>query len=100
MSQKISKLDGQNYNCLDFKILESSLKQGGIDDMTDLDLEKEQFKEEGIIPNKVAKADAEVFGLRKAYFDIFKPVNPSTPGVWKLEKDASGSEYIVRSDGE
>ncbi len=100
MSQKISKLDTQNYNCLDFGILQSSLKEEDFEEMSELEKSQEEFKTSGSIPKKVAMKDIQSFGLRRAYFDIFKPSNPSTSGIWRLEKADDGSEWIVRSDGE
>ena len=96
---RISRLDdaGGNMNLSD---IEAALEQDAIEEMTPDELEAKAFADEGAIPNKIAKEKAEGFGIRKAYFDVWKPVDESKVGIWHLSKDEDGSEWIVRADSE
>jgi hypothetical protein len=97
MSIKISKID-QNYSAIDFNSLKNGIEDADREDLTTEDLSKEAFAKSGTIPSRVALASASQFGLRKAYFDIWKPANPETKGVWKLSKEADGTEWITQEE--
>ena len=66
--------------------------------MDEKELIRHAFVKQGAIPNKVALASASEFGLKHAYFDVYKPADDTKKGVWIIEKDASGIEFIVRAD--
>ena len=98
MTIKISRLDefGSQF---DTKFLEAAIEQDNRDNMSPEEVQIAEYTQNGIIPNKVAIGKASTFGLRRAYFDIFKHENNSTKGVWQLQKDADGNEFIVKADG-
>jgi hypothetical protein len=100
MTIRISRLDDTSGDFNDLNSLEAALEQDAVEEMSPEELEVKAFTEQGIIPARVASSKASTFGLRHAYFDVYKPVNTSTKGVWQLEKDADGNEYIVRADAE
>lgn len=98
MTIRISRLDDASGDFNDLKSLEAALEQDAIEEMSPAELETKAFTESGIIPDRVASSQAKSFGLRHAYFDVWKPVDTSAKGVWHLQKDADGNEYIVRAD--
>lgn len=98
MTIRISRLDDASGDFNDLKSLEAALEQDTIEEMSPEELEVKAFTEQGIIPSRVASSKASSFGLRHAYFDVYKPINTSNQGVWQLQKDANGNEYIVRAD--
>jgi len=97
MSIRISKID-QNYSAIDFNSLKDGMEEAEREDMTSEDLTKEAFSVHGIVPSRVALANADEFGLRKAFFDVWKPTNPETQGTWRLSKEADGTEWITREE--
>ncbi len=99
MNIRISRLD-DSAGDFDTVNLQAALDQDALEEMSQLDIEKKVYAEQGTIPNKVAASEASTFGLRRAYFDVYKPANSSTRGVWHLEKDADGNDFIVRADEE
>lgn len=99
MTIRISRLDDPSGN-MNVSEIEAALELDARDEMTPLEVEAKDFNEKGIIPNKIASSNAKSFGLRHAYFDVWKPVNTEAKGIWHLQKDADGNEWIVRADGE
>lgn len=98
MSYKISNIE-QNYNALDFKELQSDLNLADAEEMDDRSFAIAKYKTTGERPVKVAKVDAESFGLRKAFWDVYSPVEGTSAGMWRLDKDAStGEEVIIRKE--
>ncbi len=99
MNIRISRLDDVGGD-FDTKTIEIALEQDAMDEMTPFELEVKNYTEVGIIPKTVAHSQASSFGLRKAYLDVWKPIDSKTSGIWHLQKDADGKEWIVRADGE
>lgn len=100
MTIRISRLDDASGDFNDLNSLEAALEQDANEELSPAELEVKAFDEQGIIPARVASAQASKFGLRHAYFDVYKPVNTANKGVWQLEKDADGNEFIIRADAE
>jgi hypothetical protein len=89
----------QNYNALDFTELKNDLELAEIESMDDRTYAIAKYKATGERPVKVAKSDAESFGLRRAFWDIYSPVEGVAAGQWKIEKDATtGEEFIIRKE--
>lgn len=98
MSFKISKIE-QNYRALDFKELQNDLNLADVENLGEREYSIAKYKETGERPVKVAAADASSFGLRKAFWDIYAPVENTAGGQWRLDKDAvTGEEFIIRKD--
>lgn len=98
MSYRISKIE-QNYNALDFNELQNDLDLAEVESMDERTYAVAKYKATGERPVKVAKVDAESFGLRKAFWDIYAPVEGIAAGQWKIEKDATtGEEFIIRKE--
>jgi hypothetical protein len=97
MNIKISKIDSIAGD-FDINGIVTALEQDSLDDLSPKELQEKAFKDDGSIPNKVAALDAKAFGLRKSYFDVWTPVNEATPGIWKLNKEADGTEWITREE--
>ena len=92
-----SKINGvnQNYEALDFKELSDDLSLAEVENLSEKDFALSKFQSTGQRPGKIAVADAEKFGLKKAFWDVYAPVEQSTSGRWVLEKDAdTGEEFI------
>jgi hypothetical protein len=99
MNMRISRHDDGSGN-MNLSDIEAALELDARDEMSPAEVQAKDFTEKGIIPNKVASTKANSFGLRHAYFDVWKPVDTNKSGVWLLQKDADGSECIVRADSE
>jgi hypothetical protein len=98
MSYRISRIE-QNYNALDFTELQNDLELAEVESMDERTYAIAKYKVTGERPVRVAKADAESFGLRRAFWDIYSPVEGVTAGQWKIEKDATtGEEFIIRKE--
>jgi len=92
-----NKINGveQNYNALDFGELSSDLELAEVENLNDREYAVAKYNASGVRPVKIAAVDAEKFGLRKAFWDVYSPVD-STTGRWIVEADAeSGDEFIV-----
>jgi nitrogen fixation protein FixH len=97
MSSKINSAASENTNIANFDQIKEELRIAELEDMSDAEYKLAKFKETGERPVKVAKVDADKFGLRHAYFDIYAPVENQKAGVWMLQKDAeTGEEVIVK----
>jgi len=96
---RISRYDDAGGN-MDMSSIESALEQDAIEEMTPDEREAKAYADSGTVPNKIAKEKADSFGIRKAFFDVWKPVDENKKGVWHLQKDADGNEFIVRADSE
>jgi hypothetical protein len=93
-----SKINGvnQNYEALDFKELTEDLELADVENLSKRDFAIAKYKNTGSRPVRIAKADASEFGLRKAFWDVYAPVESPTDNRWVLEKDAeTGDEYIT-----
>lgn len=98
MSYKISKLE-QNYNALDFTELQNDLNLADVEGMDERHYAIAKYKATGERPMKVAKVDAESFGLRKAFWDVYSPAEGTAAGAWRLDKDAvTGEDIIIRKE--
>jgi hypothetical protein len=96
MSTRINSANDQNYNILDYKELQEDLALADLEAMDDKEYLVAKFKATGKRPERIAVADAASFGLRKAFWDVYAPVDANQQGTWILEKDAdSGEEFIV-----
>ena len=92
-----NKINGveQNYNALDFKELTEDLALAEVENLDEREFAVAKYKVDGIRPTKIAKADVDKFKLRKAFWDVYAPVD-STEGRWIVEADSeSGDEFIV-----
>jgi len=92
-----NKINGveQNYNALDFKELSEDLTLAEVENLGEREYAVAKYKVDGVRPVRIAKADAAEFKLRKAFWDVYSPVD-STEGRWIVEADAeSGDEFIV-----
>lgn len=97
MSSRINSAANQNYDALDFKELKSDMRLAELEEMSNAEYNLAKFAETGERPTKIAKTDAEKFGLRKAFWDVYAPVESPNSGQWVVEKDAeSGDEFITR----
>jgi len=96
---RISRLDDAEGDINTADIL-AALELDDMDEMSPAELETKAYADKGIIPNKIAAANAGSFGIKKAYFDVWKPVDETKKGIWHLQKDADGGEWIVRADSE
>jgi len=95
MPSKINSVN-QNYNALDFKELKSDLELADVEALSEKEFAIAKYKATGERPIKIAKADAETFGLKKAFWDVYSPVENPQPGRWVVEQDAeSGDEFIT-----
>jgi len=93
---KITSAAGQDFNSVDMTELASDLHLAELEDMTPLNYSVAKYKATGVRPVKIAKANAEAFGLRHAFWDVYAPVSGAQKGQWILEKDAeSGDEFIT-----
>ena len=98
MSYKISIIE-QNYNTLDFSELQDDLNLADAENMDERSFSIAKYETTGERPVKVAAVDADKFGLRKAFWDMYAPVEGVASGYWKLEKDAvTGEEVIIRKE--
>ena len=98
MSIRIGKIE-QDYSAVDFASLQEDLALAEVENMDDLTFAAAKYKATGERPIRVAAVDAAKFGLKKAFWDVYAPVEGSDAGMWRLEKDAStGEEMIVRKD--
>jgi len=98
MTIKISRLDdfGSDF---DTNFIEAALEQDAREEMSPAEIETKDFQENGIIPTRVAKTNASSFGLRHAYFDVWKPENLEIKSVWQSQT-IDGVDYIVRNNAE
>jgi hypothetical protein len=93
-----SKINGvnQNYEALDFKELSEDLELADVEGLNEREFAIAKFKNTGQRPTRIAAVDASNFGLRKAFWDVYAPVDSPTENRWVLEKDAeTGDEYIT-----
>ena len=97
MNNKIVSIE-QNYGALDIDILKASLEAGDIEEMDSKEIVRHAFVKQGSIPNRIMVKEASDFGLKHSYFDVWKPVDEAKTGVWIMEKDSSGQEWIVRAE--
>jgi hypothetical protein len=95
MIPKITSASNPDKNILDYDKLSQSLNEAERELLDDRELAIATFKETGVRPVKIAKADAPAFGIRKAFWDVYSPVEGTPAGAWLLEKDANGDEFIV-----
>jgi nitrogen fixation protein FixH len=96
MSLRINSVN-QNYNVLDYKELSADLRLAELEEMSTSEYDISKYAATGQRPVKIAKADAEKFGLRKAFWDIYAPIENPSQGQWIVSKDAeSGDEFITR----
>ncbi len=98
MTIRISRLDDGSGDFDDLKILEAAIEEDAMEEMSPEELEVKAYTEKGIIPNRLAVARASKFGLRHAYFDVWKPSDSNKQGIWQVQKDADGNDYIIRAD--
>ena len=98
MSIKVSKLEN-DYSAFDFESLQEDLTLAEIEDMDEITFAAAKYKVTGERPSRIAVANASQFGLKKAFWDVYSPVEGVNAGMWRLEKDAvTGEENIVRKD--
>lgn len=98
MSMKIGKIE-QDYSAVDFGMLQDDLALAEVENMDDVTFAAAKYKATGERPTRIAIANANQFGLKKAFWDVYSPIEGATAGNWRLEKDAtSGEEIIVRKD--
>lgn len=98
MPYRISNIE-QNYNTLDFSELQEDLTLAEVENMDDVTFAAAKYKVTGERPVRIAAVNAEKFGLKKAFWDVYSPVEGVASGMWRLEKDATtGEETIVRKD--
>jgi hypothetical protein len=91
---KINSVE-MNYDALDINELTEDLQLAEVENLGEREYAVAKYKADGVRPTKIAKADADKFGLRKAFWDVYSPVD-STQGRWIVESDAeSGDEFIV-----
>ena len=96
MIPKITSASAPDKDILDYNKLSESLNEGERELLSDRELAIANYKEKGIRPTRIAKADAEAFGIRKAFWDVYSPVEGVKGGQWQIEKDVeSGDEYIT-----
>jgi hypothetical protein len=94
MPSKINSVN-QNYNALDFQELQSDLELADVEELSERDFAVAKYKATGERPLRIAMADADTFGLKKAFWDVYSPVENPQTGRWIIEKDAtSGDEFI------
>ena len=96
MPNKISKIE-QNYEAIDFTELVDDLKLADYEEMNNAEFALAKYKETGVRPLRIAKADAEKFGLRKAFWDVYSPIEKTETGQWTLEVNEAGEESIIRT---
>lgn len=95
MPTKINSVN-QNYDILDYKELQEDLQLADLEAMEDKEYLIARYKANGKRPARIAVADAASFGLKKAFWDVYAPVESAQSGSWVLEKDAeNGEEFIV-----
>lgn len=92
---KINSAAGQVFSSVDIKELSSDLRLAELEEMNSLDYAIAKYNSTGERPKRIAKANADKFGLRHAFWDVYAPVNGPQSGQWILETDASGDEYIT-----
>lgn len=98
MSIRVSKIEN-DYSAVDFDSLQEDLTLAELEDMDELTFAVAKFKASGVRPSRIAVANASQFGLKKAFWDVYSPVENPSAGTWRLEKDATtGDEVIVRKD--
>ena len=98
MSIKVSNI-GNDYSAVDFQSLQEDLTLAEIEDMDEITFAAAKYKVSGERPVRIAVANASQFGLKKAFWDVFVPVEGVSAGMWRLEKDAAtGEDHIVRKD--
>ncbi len=98
MPNKIGNIE-QNYNTLDFQELQNDLALAEVEAMDERTYAIAKYKTTGERPLKIAAIDAEAFGIRKAFWDIYAPIENPSAGYWRLEKDATtGEEVILRKE--
>lgn len=98
MSIKVSKIEN-DYSSVDFDTLQEDLTLAEVENMDAATFAVAKYKTSGVRPSRIAIASAEQFGLKRAFWDVYSPVEGPTAGQWRLEKDASsGEEFIVRKD--
>ncbi len=97
MTIKISSISERDTCDVDFSILKEELAASDYEDLSPVEIEEKLYQDHGVAPDKIAVADAGKFGIRRAFFDVFKPSDTTKAGVWHLEKDADGNEYIVKA---
>ncbi len=98
MSIRVSKIEN-DYSAVDFTELQEDLTLADLEDMDEATYAVAKYKASGVRPSRIAVASAAQFGLKKAFWDVYSPVEGPTAGNWRLEKDAStGEEVIVRKD--
>ena len=86
----------QNYETLDIGDLQSDLDLARLEEMGEHEYALAKFKDTGVRHQRIAVAEAKEFGLRKAFWDVYSPVEKSETGRWMVEKDAtSGEEFIT-----
>jgi len=97
MNNKIATIQ-QNYNSVDTDMLKENLTAADIEELSVEENEERLFKEQGIIPNKIRLSNIDKFMIKKAFWDVYKPIDESKKGVWILESDSEGNKFIVRTD--
>lgn len=96
MIPKITSASNPDKDILDYSKLSSSLNEADKELLSERELAIANYKENGVRPTRIAKADAQTFGLRKAFWDVYTPIEGVQNGQWMLEKDAeSGDEFII-----
>ena len=98
MSYRIGNIQ-QDYSAVDFASLQEDLALAEVENMDDVTFAAAKYKATGVRPTVVAAVNAEKFGLKKAFWDVYQPIEGPAAGMWRLEKDAStGEDLIVRKD--
>ena len=94
MPSKINSVN-QNYNALDFQELQSDLELADVEALSERDFAIAKYKATGERPLRIAKADAGTFGLKKAFWDVYSPVENPQVGRWIIEKDATSDDEFI-----
>jgi hypothetical protein len=98
MSIRIGKIE-QDYGAVDFGMLQDDLALAEVENMDDVTFATAKYKATGERPVRIAVANAAQFGLKKAFWDVYSPVEGVAAGNWRVEKDAAtGEEFISRRD--
>ena len=93
---KVNSAASQEFSSVDMTELASDLRLAELEEMGGLEYAISKYKATGVRPVKIAKAQAELFGLRHSFWDVYAPVSGSPKGQWILEKDAeTGDEFIT-----
>ncbi len=97
MNTKITSISQRDCS-VDYSVLKEELANAEYDELSPSQIEEKLYKEHGVVPAKIAVENIEKFNIRRAFFDVYKSTDETKKGVWHLEKDADGNEFIVRAD--